>query len=49
MLCVQHRRLLRQGSAKIDAQDPGSEQIAVEEGRDGLAGLRDLVVEMVDP
>ena len=24
--------------------DPGSRQIAVEEGRDGLAGLRDLLV-----
>ena len=25
----------------IDTLDPGSKQIAVEEGRDGLAGLRD--------
>ena len=27
-----------------DTLDPGLRQIAVEEGRDGLAGLRDLVV-----
>ena len=28
----------------IDTLDPGSRQIAAEEGCDGLAGLRDLVV-----
>ena len=28
----------------IDTLDPGLRQIAVEEGRDGLAGLRDLAV-----
>ena len=27
-----------------DTLDPGSRQIAMEEGRDGFAGLRDLVV-----
>ena len=33
-----------QEETSIDILDPGSEQNAVEEGRDGLAGLRDLVV-----
>ena len=31
----------------IDTLDPGSGQIAVEEGRDGLARLRDLVVVVI--
>ena len=31
----------------IDTLDPGSRQIAMGEGRDGLAGLRDLVVVVV--
>ena len=31
----------------IDTLAPGSRQIAVEEGRDGLASLRDLVVVVV--
>ena len=33
-----------QWETSIDTLDPGSRQIAVEEGRDGLAGLRDLVL-----
>ena len=36
-----------QGETSVDTLDPGSGQIAVEEGRDGLAGLRDLVVVVV--
>ena len=36
-----------QRETSIDTLDPGSRQIAVEEGRDGLAGLRDLVVVVV--
>ena len=36
-----------QWEKSIDTVDPGSEQIAVEEGRDALAGLRDLVVVVV--
>ena len=36
-----------QWETSIDTLDPGSGQIAVEEGRDGLAGLRDLVVVVV--
>ena len=32
------------GKTNIDTLDPGSGQIAVEEGRDGLAGLCDLAV-----
>ena len=31
----------------INTLDPDSRQIAVEEGRDGLAGLRDLVVVVI--
>ena len=37
-----------QWETSIDTVDPGSRQIAVEEGRDGLAELRDLVVAVVD-
>ena len=37
----------RQWETCVDTLDPGSGQIAVEEGRDGLAGLRDLVVVVV--
>ena len=33
-----------QWETSSDTLDPGSGHIAVEEGRDGLAGLRDLVV-----
>ena len=36
-----------QGGNNVDTQHPGSGQIAVEEERDGLAGLRDLVVVVV--
>ena len=36
-----------QWEASIDTLDPGSRQIAAEEGRDGLAGLCDLVVVVV--
>ena len=36
-----------QCEAGINTLDPGSGQIAVEEGRDGLAGLGDLVVVVV--
>ena len=31
----------------IDTLDPGSRQIAVQEGRDGLAGLRDPLLVVV--
>ena len=31
----------------MDTLEPGSRQIAVEEGRDGLAGLGDLVVVVI--
>ena len=37
-----------QGKTSIDTLDPGSGQIAVEEGRDDLAGIRDLVVVVID-
>ena len=42
-------RLVKEGQweTSIDTLDPGSRQIAVEEGRDGLAGLRDPVVVVV--
>ena len=36
-----------QWETSIDTLDPGSRQIAVEEERDGLAGLCDLVVVVV--
>ena len=36
-----------QGGISIVTMDPSTGQIAVEEGRDGLAGLRDLVVVVV--
>ena len=41
------RSVKGQGEISIDTLDPGSRQIAVEEGRDGLAGLRDLVVAVI--
>ena len=40
-------QLKKDGETSIDTLDPGSGQIAVEEGRDGLAGLHDLVVVVV--
>ena len=41
------RSVKGQGETNIDTLDPGSRQIAVEEGRNGVAGLRDLVVVIV--
>ena len=36
-----------EGETSIDILDPGSGQIALEEGSDDLAGLRDLVLVVV--
>ena len=41
------RSVKGQGETSIDTLDPGSGQIALEEGRDCFAGLRDLVVVVV--
>ena len=41
-------QLKRAGETSIDTLDPGSGQIAVDEGRDSLTGIRDLAVVVVD-